>query len=341
MNQFSFFSLVGIAFCLQNCSVVKEKELIQKNDNFTSIQYTDSTCYSRSLITDGRVIYTANSNGKIYSYNIHSEKKRTLNSNTQLEELRDISIVNKFIFGLQSGTTGKLIEISPKNKIRIIEYDFWKGIFLDAMDFHAKTGFILGDPVDNKFSLFFSKDGGKSWNPCKGEVNSFEGEAAFAASGSTVQVLDDSTFIFVSGGSTSRYFKSTDCGKTWSNSIIPFRSGEITGAFSVCFKNNMEGVVVGGDHSKFSNSEKTSFYTTDGGISWNEAFSGLTGYKSCVYYKNGIYYSCGINGLDFSSDDGKNWTHLLTNNFFSMTANKHFLFVSGPKATITKIKLIK
>ena len=154
MNQFSFCLLVGIAFCLQNCSVVKEKELIQKNDNFTSIQYTDSTCYSRSLITDGRVIYAANSNGKIYSYNLHSEKKRTLNSNTQLEELRDISIVNKFIFGLQSGTTGKLIEISPKNKIRIIECDFWKGIFLDAMDFHAKTGFILGDPVNNKFSLY-------------------------------------------------------------------------------------------------------------------------------------------------------------------------------------------
>lgn len=339
MNRFTIFTLVILSLFFQNCSVLKEKGL--SAESFTPIKYADSICYSRGISVKGNIVYTANSNGKIYSHNLKSGKNSELNKETHLEELRDISIVNKFIYGLQSGTTGKLIEISPKNEIRILEFDFWKGVFLDAMDFYNQTGFIMGDPVDNKFSLFFSKDEGKTWNRCKGEITSMKGEAGYAASGTTVQVLNDSTFIFVSGGSVNRFFKSTDYGVTWSSSIIPFNTGEVIGAFSVCFINNLDGVTVGGDHSKPLNSAKTCFYTSDGGITWNESFSGLTGFKSCVYSKNGVYYSCGTSGLDYSLDKGKNWTSLSKSNYFTMTSDKHFLYLSAPKSTIIKFKLIK
>jgi hypothetical protein len=37
---------------------------------------------------------------------------------------------------------------------------------LDAMDFSDKaTWFILGDPINNKFLLLETADGGETWNP--------------------------------------------------------------------------------------------------------------------------------------------------------------------------------
>ncbi len=340
MKKVHLYSILFIAIFLLKCAISKDRSTL-KSEVFPLITYSDSICYARGIIFKNNRIYTANSNGKIYSTNLRSKKSKELNTDTKLEELRDIAIVNKFIYGLQSGTTGKLIEISPKNEIRIIEYDFWKGIFLDGMDFHNNTGFIMGDPVNDKFSLFYSKDAGKTWEKCKGEVNADKGEAGYAASGTNVQVLNDSTFIFVSGGSTNRFYKSTDYGQTWGYSVIPFNSGEGIGAFSVCFNNELEGIAVGGNYQKPLNPDKTVFYTLDGGKNWEGSFSGLTGYKSCVYYKNGIFYACGTNGLDYSKDGGQNWYSLLKGNFFTMTSDEKYLYLTAPKSCIQKIKLIQ
>ncbi len=340
MKKISLFSILFLAILFQKCAVSKNK-LNAETGAYPIIKYSDSICYSRGITVKNNFIYTANSNGKIYKYNLRSTKFKELNKETKLEELRDIAIVNKFIYGLQSGTTGKLIEISPKGETRIIEYDFWKGVFLDGMDFYNNTGFIMGDPVDNKFSLFYSKDAGKSWKKCEGVLFADKGEAGYAASGSNVQVLNDSTFIFISGGNTNRFFKSTDYGKTWGYSVIPFNSGEGIGAFSVCFKNENEAVAVGGDYQRPQISDKSAFYTLDGGQNWEGSFSGLTGYKSCVYYKNGIFYSCGTSGLDYSKDGGQNWFPLIKGNFFTMKSDNEFLYLTAPKSTVQKIKLIQ
>src|SRR6201986_2027546 len=64
--------------------------------------------------------------------------------------------------------------------------------FLDAMDFaDARHGYILGDPVNNKFVLLETKDAGETWSMFKNLPDALTGEAAFAASGTCLRVIND------------------------------------------------------------------------------------------------------------------------------------------------------
>ena len=65
--------------------------------------------------------------------------------------------------------------------------------FLDAIRFwDAKHGIVAGDPVDGKFAIFTTDDGGTTWKRQVG-VPALPGEGAFAASNSclTVQGKND------------------------------------------------------------------------------------------------------------------------------------------------------
>lgn len=344
MYRFFFVILLFFAVFLQNCSVVYKTnhlDLPLKESEVETIKYSDSNCYARGIFLFNNKIYTANSNGKIYLYDLKSNYITEFDEPNNTEELRDICLVNDFIYSMQSGSTGKILEIDPLLVTPSVkEYDFWKGVFLDGMDFHGNTGFLMGDPVNDFFSLYYTKNGGKTWTPCEGKLLAQKGEAGYAASGTNVQVLNDSTFIFVSGGSVNRFFKSTDCGKTWSSTTIDFNTGEGNGPFSVCFKNELEGVAVGGEWKKPNGIEKTAFYTFDGGQTWKQSTLGLRGFRSCVYYKNDVFYSCGSNGIDFSINGGITWRPFLDGNFFAMTSDDKFLYVTSANATIKKIKLV-
>lgn len=344
MYRIFFVILLFFAVFLQNCSVVYKAnhlELPLKESKVETIKYSDSNCYARGIQVYNNQIYTANSNGKIYATDVKYLTTREYLEPEKIEELRDICLVNKSIHAMQSGSTGKMLQYLPASNCAItLEYSYWKGVFLDGMGFHGNTGFLMGDPVNDLFSLYHTKDGGKTWTPCEGKLPAQKGEAGYAASGTNVQVLNDSTFIFVSGGSVNRFFKSTDCGKTWSSTTIDFNTGEGNGPFSVCFKNELEGVAVGGEWKKPNGVEKTAFYTFDGGKTWKQSTLGLRGFRSCVYYKNKVFYCCGSNGIDFSINGGITWRPLLDGNFFAMTSDDKFLYITSANATIKKIKLV-
>jgi photosystem II stability/assembly factor-like uncharacterized protein len=341
MNVIKITSSLLLICTLPYCTVQKEMPFNAYSDANETIIYADSICYSRGIAVNKNELITANSNGKIYRYDLKSKKKQEYLLNADLEELRDISVTKNCIYALQSGSTGKLIEISKRKKTRIIEYDFWKGVFLDGMDFFGKTGFMMGDPLNEQFSLYHSKDAGKNWTVCEGKITAQKGEAGYAASGTNVQVLNDSTYLFISGGSINRLHRSSDSGKTWTSTIVPFNTGEGIGAFSICFKNQLEGIAVGGDYQKPLIKEKTIFKTIDGGLTWTEIRSGNRGFRSCVYLKNEIYYACGTNGIDYSKDGGQTWFNLINGNFFAITSDDDFLYATCPKSTVLKIKLIK
>lgn len=344
MSRLIFVLAFVLSVFLQSCSVVYKSNHIDLPLNETAVEtikYSDSNCYARGIFLTNNKIYTANSNGKIYLYDLKQSYTIEFDEPENVEELRDICLVNDYIYSMQSGTTGKVLSVDPLLITpSVTEYNFWKGVFLDGMDFYGNTGFLMGDPVDDYFSLYHTADGGRTWIPCEGKLPAQKGEAGYAASGTNVQVLNDSTFIFVSGGSANNFYKSTDRGKTWSIAPIDFNTGEGNGPFSVCFKNEREGVAVGGEWKKPNGAEKTAFYTLDGGKTWKESTLGLRGFRSCVYYKNDVFYSCGSNGIDFSINGGITWRPLLDGNFFAMTSDDKYLYVTGTNATIKKIKLV-
>lgn len=321
----------------------QENKYTRKNKSARTIQYsTEKGCYSRSILVKDSIVYTANSNGSMYASNLNTSKSTNLLANKRFEEMRDIEFCGTNLFGMQSGTYGLLAQTDGRIFVDYIipSSNIWIETFLDGMDFYNKTGFIMGDPKKGFFSLYKSLDGGLKWKECEGKLEAYEGEAGFAASGTNVQVMNDSTFMFVSGGKKSRFFKSKDQGKTWKSTSLPYMNGESSGAFSLCMLNDSIGVIVGGDYSNPDLCMNTCFYTDDAGDFWINAEEQTRGYRSCVIEANGVFYACGTNGIDFSLDNGKSWTPFANGNFFSMCADKSKLYVTIPNGSFKIMDLI-
>lgn len=317
------------------------KKYIRRNKKAPTMFCNDRSVYARGLLVEDHRIFTGNSDGTLYYFNTENESVQMLFGLENFTEMRDIERSGDYIMGIQSGETGKLVRISNGGVTKIIQPDIWKGVFLDGMDFQGKRGFIMGDPVDGKFSLFHTNDEGLTWTKCEGDVEAIKDEAGFAASGTNVQILNDSTYIFVTGGQQSRYIKSTDNGKTWKDVVLPYYPGEGSGAFSIHFANDSIGMIVGGDYKSPDLRLNTCFYTQDGGESWFNPKNAPRGYRSCVFEKNGIFYCCGRNGIDFSEDGGVNWTGFANGKFFSLGANDEFLIATTTEGKIQLFNLFE
>jgi hypothetical protein len=321
----------------------QENKYTRKNKTAKIIQYTEDKCYSRSIMYKDGCLYTGNSNGSLYATNLKKELSINLLKNKKFEEMRDIEFSEDFLFGMQSGTFGLLAKVDSSKFIEFVSPNssMWIGTFLDGMDFFGKTGFIMGDPKDGFFSLYKSEDGGNSWDQCEGKVKSFEGEAGFAASGTTVQVMNDSTFIFVSGGKKSRFFKSTNKGKSWKITSLPYMTSESSGAFSICMVSDQIGVVVGGDYANPELCLNNCFYTDDGGEFWINAKEQTRGYRSCVIFAKGVFYACGTSGIDYSIDKGATWKSFANGNYFSMCSDNNSLYATIPNGSFQIFDLIQ
>src|SRR5262249_9431579 len=197
--------------------------------------------------------------------------------------------------------------------------------FFDAFAFwDARTGIAVSDPVDGHFILIKTTDGGKSWNqlPTESSPQSLEGDGAFAASGTCIAVQGTKNVWFASGGAVvARVFRSTDGGQAWKASSTPITAGNASsGIFSVAFKDDKNGVIVGGDYKKESEGGNNVALTTDGGATWSIADGPRpSGFRSAVAYVPGsrgsMFVAVGPSGSDYSLDNGKSWVPLGTDGF--------------------------
>jgi photosystem II stability/assembly factor-like uncharacterized protein len=189
-----------------------------------------------------------------------------------------------------------------------------KGMFLDAMEFwNLMSGIVIGDPVDGKVFIARTFDGGIHWRELASANCPLadSGEAMFASSGTNVRKLNKQEAVFVTGGKRSRLFirdKKID---------LPLIQGiESTGANSIAVKNKKTMIIVGGDFTAKDSVGNNCVISTDGGNTFNKPIISPHGYRSCVeyLYKN-KWVCCGLNGIDISNDDGKNWQLLSSEGF--------------------------
>ena len=181
------------------------------------------------------------------------------------------------------------------------------GMFLDAMEFwNEQSGIVIGDPVNQKFFIARTFDGGNSWRtiPPQNYPVADSGEACFASSGTNIRVLAKDEACFISGGRRSRLFirdKKID---------LPIMQGKATtGANSFAVKNKKTMIIVGGDFTKADGINGNCVITHDGGKTWSAPKQGPHGYRSCIEYIGAnSWICCGLNGVDYSTDDGNTWT---------------------------------
>ena len=193
-----------------------------------------------------------------------------------------------------------------------------KGSFFDAIQFwDAKHGIAMSDPVDGRFLIVTTDDGGDSWQemPAAGMPPALQGEGGFAASGTCLIVTGERDAWLVSGGAVvARLYHSSDRGRTWTVRDTPLRAGVASaGIFSVAFRDPGHGVIAGGDYQQPTLRGRNLAVTADGGVTWTlaDSASSPAGYRSAVAYLPGTkgtrLVAVGLTGTDVSRDGGATW----------------------------------
>ncbi len=191
------------------------------------------------------------------------------------------------------------------------------GIFLDGLAFwDERRGILFGDPIDGRMVVLHTDDGGEQWHalPPDAAPRAAPGEAAFAASGTSIAAWEMNAVWIGTGGSAARVFRSIDAGRTWSAADSTLRHGAASqGVFSLAFWNEREGVAVGGDYRDPQNTQAVAALTHDGGRTWSPVeVAGPRGYRSCVSIVPGLagptLIAVGEAGADVSRDGGETWT---------------------------------
>ncbi len=225
-----------------------------------------------------------------------------------------------------------------------------KGSFLDAIRFwDARRGIAVSDPVDGRFLVVTTSDGGETWQetPAEGMPLALPGEGAFAASGSCVTVQSHGDAWFVTGGAAvARVYHSTDYGRHWRVWDSPIRAGAAsTGIFSAAFRDGLHGVISGGDYAKAGLGGRNVAITSDGGRSWTlvDSSAAPQGFRSAVEFVPGTrgreVVAVGLNGTDRSHDGGLTWTATDSVAYNALQFGGRTGFVVGPKGRVATAAL--
>lgn len=261
-------------------------------------------------------------------------------------DFRDIAIFSKKEAVIVSaGSPAVVLRTTDAGKSWLEVYrNEHQEIFLNAMDFKGSTGYILGDPIDGTFQMLKSTNKGKTWTDVSHNFILFaeDGEAAFAASGSNIQVFKD--FVFIgTGGMFSGFFYYSPKQLRIDKYECPIWYGNSSsGIFAIDFLNSKTGIVVGGNYEKDQDNRNNVLLTYDGGINWQKPETPVLGFRSDVLYitKN-ILIATGTSGTDISYDGGNNWRNISTDSFNTLgkSSDSKSIYLTGSKGNVYKLEL--
>ncbi len=301
---------------------------------------TKTSLRGLSVVSD-RVIWASGSNGTVArSVDSGNTWKWITIKGFENTDFRDIEAFDETAAVVMAiGEPAYILRTSDAGETwKIVYENKTKGMFLDAMEFwNEMSGIVIGDPINNKIFIARTFDGGINWRalPFNNYPIADSGEAMFASSGTNVRKLNKQEAIFITGGLKSRVFirdKKID---------LPILQGtESSGANSIAVKNKKTMIVVGGDYKLKDATEKNCVITTDAGNTFTKPTTPPHGYRSCIEYlekKNWI--CCGLNGIDFSNDEGNNWKWISKESFNVCQKSKDgkAVYFAGAAGSIGKL----
>ncbi|MBO9594502.1 MAG: oxidoreductase [Niabella sp.] len=254
----------------------------------------------------------------------------------ETNDFRDIAVLNE--------NTALLMAIaSPAYILKTTDGGHsWKTVyenrdtamFLDAMAFSgSKTGYVLGDPVRGKIFIAQTTDAGNSWIQLPGPA-ALPGEAFFAASGSNL-IVSGKKLRMVSGGTVSRLF---DGSKTTRLSLM--QGSASTGANSIAALGSRL-MIAGGNFQDPGRQDSVLLFSTDAGKTFRLPHNGPAGYRSVVApLTQDTWITCGLNGVDITTDGGLNWKPVSDKPFNAIFINQETktAYLAGPKGTVGRIQ---
>jgi photosystem II stability/assembly factor-like uncharacterized protein len=192
--------------------------------------------------------------------------------------------------------------------------------FYDCMAFFDKhRGLALSDPIDGRFRILATSDGGRSWHIVDAEMPpALPGEFAFAASGQCITTARGRDAWFGTGGAAARVFHSDDRGQSWTVSSTPVRSGENAGISALAFRDPRHGLAAGGDFV-LPESPDALALSDDGGEDWELVAAAPDQLRSGATWVTGRdAIIVGPTGSDASFDRGRTWHQFDSGSFHTV-----------------------
>ncbi|MCE7996159.1 MAG: oxidoreductase [Roseivirga sp.] len=220
-----------------------------------------------------------------------------------------------------------------------------EGTFYDAMDFwDDQTGIAFGDAIDGRLLILRTFDAGESWEelPFENRPQAIDGQGGFAASGTCLRTQGDENVYIGLGGLESSVFYSRDRGASWQKSVAPLDYGPSAGVFSIQFKDELTGILVGGDYNGDSLTTKNNVaYTLDGGENWQKVMDGMepNGYRSCIDFLDEFVLVVGRGSSDFYREGDLAYTPM-EGKYYAVSTSKDgkAAYASGPRGAVARLR---
>lgn len=213
--------------------------------------------------------------------------------------------------------------------------------FFDAItwDYKNRIGFLLSDPIDQKFVLFKIQQDETAIEP----INLIDfppllpREAAFAASGSSILWINNKLHIISGGGYKARIFQSMNKDlTTWkiTHNEVPADTG--SGFFTLAAKNNNHFWVAGGNYLQLNSNEIPIFESRNSGESWAPIKTQLPKnyYIEKVIWSRPYWITTGPAGSYAFHSKLKKWTNLGESHYHNIIETQQKIIGVGAKGQI-------
>ncbi len=234
--------------------------------------------------------------------------------------------------------------------------------FFDAVVFQRRDqGWLLGDPVNGRFYLALTQDGGQTWTRVNSpSLTAADKGGAFAASNQSMLLTKEGPIF--GGGSGALYLgkwaacslslEYNDPETCYSHAYfqqvqVPVGAANASSGIFALAANLQVMIAVGGDYGVPSDASATAAYSDDDGESWTAPATQPHGYRSSVAYdvNSRMWIAVGPNGTDVSADQGRSWKPLTPNPAKGDAADADakwnalaLPWVVGPKGRIGKLR---
>ncbi len=219
--------------------------------------------------------------------------------------------------------------------------------FFDGLSFWGTDrGVAYSDSVDETFVLIVTDDGGETWSrvPASALPPALEGEGGFASSGTLVHTRGNRLgWIATGNADPARVLRTDDAGATWAAAEVPLVAGEAAGGTTISFRDDRNGIVLGGDLGQPDAYLASVARTSDGGRTWQPGgtlpFPGAA-YGVAHVPDSDAIVAVGPGGAGLSRDDGDTWVLLDGRTFWGVAAaSREAVWLIGPEGRVVRVRL--